>query len=455
MKQETLLYALIAIVVFSGCGKDNELAEESVSDPTQNREIQKIMEPTETEKSNDDSTVVYMLPKTASIELTTEQRGYVAQSNEFAFTLYRSINKNETLRDKSNITSPLSLGFVLGMLGDGAQGQTLDEIRSLLEFGKADMMEINNFFKTIIEESPNIDESVTLKITNMVAYDNEVMMEEAYIQDMQTFYHAETPMLDFGDKPIAAKYINDWSYEKTEGMIPKVINEENISENTILALLNAICFKATWTNKFDISNTKSESFSSSKGLSNLLMMHNKAMINYAQNEIYTMVDLPYGSGDKWSMKVLLPNKGKTVNDVVNSLSQTNWQDACKHLMPTIVDLKLPRFKIETNIELNDILAALGAPTMFDPQNADFSLISKNFKKSDDKQLWVSLVKQVAAAEVNEEGTKLAAVSIELMEGTSVAPVPDTADFHANRPFVYIIQEASSGAIFFIGAYQGE
>ena len=85
--------------------------------------------------------------------------------------------------------------------------------------------------------------------------------------------------------------------------------------------------------------------------------------------------------------------------------------------------------------------------MFDPQKADFSLISKN-----QKQFFVSQMKQKAAIEVNEEGTKTTAVTVARMEGSNF--VEGKGDFHANRPFVYIIQEASSGAIFFIGTFQG-
>ena len=168
-----------------------------------------------------------------------------------------------------------------------------------------------------------------------------------------------------------------------------------------------------------------------------------------------MVNLPYGGGDKWSMKVLLPNEGKTVNDIITSLTTNTWKTACQQFMPYIVDLKLPRFKTRSAMELNSLLAEMGITTMFDKREADFSPITKNLKKNDGKALWVSLVKQVAATEVSEEGTKLAAITTATAETDgSVVNIDNKVYFHANRPFVYIVQEASSGIICFIGVFQG-
>ena len=98
---------------------------------------------------------------------------------------------------------------------------------------------------------------------------------------------------------------------------------------------------------------------------------------------------------------------------------------------------------------------MGAPTMFTPDLAEFPNICSNFKQD----LYVGLMKQKAAIEVDEEGTKASAVTVAEIEKTAYGPwdieKPMNIDFHANRPFVYVIQEASSGVIFFLGTYRGE
>ena len=403
----------------------------------------------------DDSDAANMLPVTKSVNLTAEQEEYVNSNNDFAFNFYRCLCSSAGMKGKSNITSPLSLSIVLGMLNEGAQGQTANEISSLIGFSGWGKTAINGFFRTLMEELPMVDESVTLKIANMVAYDKKVTMEDAYVKNVTENYQAETPQLDFTIAKNTADYINHWCNKKTEGMVPEVVTEEDINENTILAFLNAIYFKATWSNKFDSKYTLNETFMGTVGQQSVSMMHRKAMIEYAQNGTYAMVNLPYGGGDKWSMKVLLPNEGKTVNDIITSLTTNTWKTACQQFMPYIVDLKLPRFKTRSAMELNSLLAEMGITTMFDKREADFSPITKNLKKNDGKALWVSLVKQVAATEVSEEGTKLAAITTATAETDgSVVNIDNKVYFHANRPFVYIVQEASSGIICFIGVFQG-
>ena len=176
------------------------------------------------------------------------------------------------------------------------------------------------------------------------------------------------------------------------------------------------------------------------------MMQRKARIQYNESDMFTAISLPFGSGDKWDMKVLLPEKGKTVDDIINSLTSNSWGLNFGEI--AIVDIKIPRFTTKSDVTLNDMIAKLGAPSIFDPQKADFSLISKN-----QKQFFVSQIKQKAAIEVSEEGTKTTTVTVE--RGNGFAPLELLeCDFHANRPFVYIIQEASSNVVFFIGTFQG-
>ena len=118
--------------------------------------------------------------------------------------------------------------------------------------------------------------------------------------------------------------------------------------------------------------------------------------------------------------------------------------------PPIVDIKIPRFSTAFETDLKKPLSALGAPSMFDPEKAQFPNISSNFN-----DIYVSLMKQKAAIEVNEEGTKASAVTVAEMWETAAPISSMNIDFHCDRPFVYVIQEASSGTIFFLGTYRGE
>ena len=347
--------------------------------------------------SSDDSIgegemVIDMLPKTRSIVLTQEQRAFVGKNTDFSFNLFRAISQMPEGK-KSSIISPISVTYLLGMLNDGASGNTAKEITSVVGFGEG---------KTLAE-------------------------------------------------------VNGWCYDKTHGMIPEILNESELNANALLLLMNAIYFKATWTEKFDPADTRDKTFTTADGQTQSLpMMHRKALAQYSENDVCTMLNLPYGSGDKWSMKVLLPREGKTVDDVIASLNAESWQQLRYNGWSPNVDIEMPRFKTTFETDLIEPLSAMGAPTMFMPGVAEFPNISSNFKKD----VYVGLMKQKAAIEVDEEGTKASAVTIaEMIETSAGGPwdieKPMNVDFHANRPFVYVIQEASTGVIFFLGTYRGE
>lgn len=438
--------ALLAMGLLTACSSGNDVVEV----PDQPKEEQpKPDNPKEDEPETpepEDSMVVDMLPQTRAIQLTEEQREFAKKNNDFTFNLYRAVNDAQQER-KSIVTSPLSVTYVMGMLNDGAAGKTEEEITSVLGFGAGDKSAVNAYCQALIQQAPLADPSVTLQIANIVAADEDVVLEDTYKQNMSDYYEADVASLDFSE-PASLDYLNGWCNEKTEGMIPKIIDQ--LSPEAKLVLMNAICFKATWTEKFDEQDTKEETFTKADGTAATVpMMYRNALIQYGANDVFSSVCLPFGSGDKYRMYVLLPSEGKSVDDVVNVLTNDFWEKN-RPSGNAVVDLKLPRFKTNSDIKLNDLISQLGAPSMFDSEKADFAGISKNYK-----DLYVSLLKQKAAIEVSEEGTKASAVTVAMIDTTSGPMDYKKATFHADRPFVYLIQEWDTRAVFFIGTYEGD
>ena len=406
---------------------------------------------------DDGEMVIDMLPETRSIVLTQEQRAFVGKNTDFSFDLFRAISQMPKGK-KSSIISPISVTYVLGMLNDGAAGNTAKEISSVVGFGEGKTQAVNDFCKKLIDEAPKTDPSVTLEIANIVIGNDyrHVGFEPQYEWDMQDYYRAEITNLDFSQKTETLAEVNGWCNDKTHGMIPEILNESELKTNALLLLMNAIYFKATWTEKFDPADTRDKTFTTADGKTQSLpMMHRKALAQYSENDVCTMLNLPYGSGDKWSMKVLLPREGKTVDDVIATLNAESWEALRFSGWNPVVDIEIPRFKTSFETDLIEPLSAMGAPTMFLPNSAEFPNICSNFKQG----LYVGLMKQKAAIEVDEEGTKASAVTVAGLVDSAGGPwgieKPMNVDFHANRPFVYVIQEASSGVIFFLGTYRGE
>ena len=444
MKKFYLSLALLGITIIpTSCSKDSEVLSEPENITEVNGNAEK---PDDTTKQAKEP-VVYMLPETHSITLSNEQRQMVKRCNTLSYDLFKAVSSAGQQKGKSLLLSPLSLMYVLGMLNDGAGGDTEAEISSLFGLPADSKAAINGYCQTLLAQAPLVDPSVMLHTANIVATASDMMTTQRYREDVQRCYAAETSSLDF-TQPSSLQFLNCWCNEETQGIIPSIL--DRLDPATRMVLMNAVYFKATWTEKFDTTDTRDEAFAGEDAQTAIVpMMHRKAIALYAPGDVYSALCLPYGSGTRWQMMVLQPNEGKTVDDVVSSLTSTSWEDLWQRNRDRyLVDIKMPRFRTASDVVLNDIVSQIGAPLMFSGQ-ADFSSMTENHEC-----LFVSLLKQKTAIEVSEEGTKASAVSAAGMITADLFE-PQEVDFHANRPFVYIIREDSSGAVFFIGIYRGE
>ncbi len=383
---------------------------------------------------------------TRGINLTDEQKVMVSMNNDFSFKLYRFLSQSDAFRGKSLFVSPISCTYVLGMLNDGAKGQTCNEIEKLLGFSNSSAKDVNELCQTLILEAPLVDDRVTLKLANTVIANQQIDLLDTYMKDMKNYYSAEIFSKDFSQAS-TLNFINNWCNEHTEGLIPRIL--DFIDSNMCAVLMNAIYFKAEWSGKFKKEETAEDTFTKEDGNKAVLpIMHRLDAASYTRNELYSTIGLPYGKGNRWNMYVLLPGVGKTVADILNSLTQESWSENKKRMIGTQVDVRLPRFRAEFEVNLTDGLQRLGGITMFSP-SADYSAIttSQNFS--------VSMVKQKAIADITEEGTETSAVTVVGIESDNGEnDVSSIIQFHAIRPFVYLIQEETSGVIFFIGTYAG-
>ena len=105
------------------------------------------------------------------IVLTRSQMDFVQSNNQFAFDLFKKVSKNED--GKSVIISPLSVTFALGMVNNGAVGETQREISEALGYHDESIDDLNSYCKTMLEQVTKIDPSTNLEIANMVLVNKE------------------------------------------------------------------------------------------------------------------------------------------------------------------------------------------------------------------------------------------------------------------------------------------
>ena len=381
------------------------------------------------------------------ITLTRAQQELVNGNNDFAFNLLRQITQSGPAGPcfappQSTIVSPISITFALGMLNNGAAGETQQQINNVLGFGVAGAEGINTFCGKMLTEASKLDTLTKVMIANTIYMNKGYVLQPTFVEQAKQYYDAEPETRDFGDGE-TRNVINKWGSDHTEGMISEVLNQYEFNSEAVSYLLNAIYFKGMWTWKFKKEDTREEIFCGEDGTQKKLpMMCQEARFSYCEDDLCQAVRLPYGN-QAYSMTILLPREGKTVNDVLKSLTAETWRKYGAGDTVT-VNLKIPRFESKTDVNLNDVMSQLGMPKAF-TEYAEFPYFCN-------VSVYVGLMKQVARIKLDEEGTEAAAVTVIGLGKDGSTP---TALFHATRPFLYVISERSTDAIFFVGEYYGD
>lgn len=381
------------------------------------------------------------LPSPIVIELRSAEKEMVQSDQQFAFDFFAHVFEEEALDDdKDFMVSPLSLSMALSMTRNGAAGETEKAIKRTLQMGNYTGEEINSYYKKLKEALLKTDPTTKLSIANAIFANKRVVVHADFLKNNQSYYDATVQSVDFSDSATAG-LINNWASDQTNGLIKKVIDRTDAFD--LMYLLNALYFKGIWATQFDAKNTIDKPFIREDGTTiQVEMMWQESRFLYAEDQFLQMVQLPYGN-KAFSMMVLLPKEG-TLTDIVSVARESNYWHGLKSAMrEAVVDLSLPKFKTEYSKKLNDVLTNMGMEIAF-TDGADFTGIT-------DIPAKISFVKQDTYISTDESGTEAAAVTTVGMELTSMPAPPKKVIFNAERPFIYIIQENSTGAILFMGA----
>jgi len=371
-------------------------------------------------------------------ELTVAESKLVTADNAFAFKLFREVSTREP--DNANVfISPLSVGMALGMAYNGAAGATQDSMQRTLELDGMSLPEVNEAYQTLIQLLQGLDPTVDFLLANSIWYRQDITVAAAFLDNMRTYFGAEIQELDFGAAD-AAGIINGWVRDATKGRIESIVTPP-IDSQTIMFLINAVYFKGAWTYRFDRDRTHDAAFTRHDGTTTTvsLMSHGEEVPVHAHfGAGYAVVDLPYGGG-AYAMTIVLPDDPAAAASLSRDLTQEQWNGWIAALDSTSIWVSLPKWKLEQEYTLNDVLKALGMTIAFEPLEADFSNMAPGL------QAFISRVKHKTFIEVDEEGTEAAAVTSVEVGVTSAPPT-----FVVDHPFVFAIRERLSGTILFIG-----
>ena len=370
----------------------------------------------------------------------------VKQDRHFANTpfAFNFIEKIDNASNEDYVVSPLSLQILLGLVVNGAQAKTAEEIYSVLGIEASEVEEFNNYCSRTIERLPALDPKTKLSIANALFVNQRFTLKDEYLQKVVGPYRAEVSTKDFKDAKGTANEINKWCSDQTNGLIPFILDK--VSDDMLCYLINAMYFKGEWKDKFNPKYTEPEPFKhNGKVVGEVPMMKNYDEFGFYGDELFKAVRLPYGNGS-FSMVVLLPNEGHSTAEVISFLKQREpeWIRYCTSKRK--VDLWIPKFEVRYHILLNDLLSKMGMPSSF-KKGADFKAMSRDALK-------LSFVMQDAVIKVDEEGSEAAVITSAGVEGLTAIPMDPPVEFHADRTFLYMIIDNSTGSILFSGRYCG-
>lgn len=368
-----------------------------------------------------------------------------ASINAFGFDIWARLPSKGNL-----VLSPLSVSNALTMTYGGARGRTAEQMAKVLHFDtelspENAMVEFGSLYNEIrlASSSP----AIQLRIVNRLFGERQYNFNSDFVSSIDEAFLATIERLDFKQHPDSCRTdINDWVARQTENRIKNLLPPTSITKDTRLVLANAVYFLANWLRRFDEQHSRYDSFKlpGSDGTTGVVMMRQqKTKQLYGEVGDVQLVELPY-DGNDFSMLVVLPKKDDGLADVekvigVNKL--TTWKRA---VSTRTINLHFPRFELSPDtIDLVTPLKELGMQDAF-TSSADFTGIASPSENKD--QIWIGDVRSKSFIRVNEMGTEAAAATAVSM----LRSMDNTKTFKADHPFLFFIQENTTGMILFMG-----
>lgn len=361
---------------------------------------------------------------------------FVNNAADFTIELFQKSIDSQV----NSLVSPLSVMFALAMTANGADGNTLAQMEEVLG-NDISLKDLNQYLYYYSNNLPN-EEKSKFKIANSIWFrddENRLTVEQDFLQINADYYDAAIYKAPFDDATL--NDINAWVKTNTDDMIDKILEE--IRDDAVMYLINAIVFDAEWKVIYNESNVYEDTFNLGDGekLTVDLMRSEESL--YLDDGKATGFIKPYYD-NKYSFVALLPNEGISLDSYIESLTGEALLNTIANAEPATVNASMPKFSYDYEIKLNEILENLGMPIAFDPKVADFSEMGKSSRGN----IFIGDVLHKTFISLDEKGTRAGAVTKVEMRDESAAA--DLKIIKLDRPFVYGIIDNSTNLPVFIG-----
>lgn len=358
-----------------------------------------------------------------------------AAATEFGVQLVKS-----SMKDGENVLiSPLSVLCALAMTANGAEGETLAQMETVLG---SNMEQLNEYLCWYMDALPQ-SERYSLRLANSIWINTAggFTPSQDFLQVNADYYSADLYSAPFDDATLEA--LNGWVGEKTNRMIPQVLDK--ISPDALMYLVNALAFEAQWQTPYEEYQVREGIFIREDGTEQTVEMMYGGESRYLEDELATGFIKQYEDG-AYAFAAILPNEGVTVEEYLASLTGEGLRAMLDSAKSIAVRTAIPKFETEYSVELSEILSDMGMELPFNEDLADFSGLGTCAQGN----IFISRVLHKTFISVGEQGTRAGAATVVEMAPTS-APMPEEMkEVYLNRPFLYLLIDCESGLPFFIG-----
>ncbi len=327
--------------------------------------------------------------------------------------------------------SPLSIYMALAMASTGADGQTQEQMLTLL--GMQDVEELSlqcgNLYRLLYTDN----EMTQLKLANSLWLSRDADIKDTFVKQAADAFYTSSYKVDFGD-PSTGQAMGQWISEMTQGTLAPELKTDS---TWILSMINTLYFNDEWDVPFDEEKTAQGVFHAPDGDVQFDFMNGRSGGEFAKTQQYTRASLVLKSRAK--IIFILPNQGISPSDLISTADGIEALFGSAEDQGATLTLKIPKFEIDSEFELADDLKKLGMTQAFEPQ-ADFSNII-------DGMVFISEVTHQTHIALNEKGVEASAFTMISLMGND--GYSNEFEMILDRPFIYAIT-AQNGAILFMG-----
>jgi serpin B len=363
---------------------------------------------------------------------------------EFAWAFYLQAGD----QSKNFVYSPYSMTTAASMLYAGAAGNTQAEVGDVFRFspdGEAFHQARNDLMQYLdarnVEATANRNAQI-LKVTNDFWMAQRLMVKQDFLNTLSSYYGAPVHVFDIGSDALRRE-INAKISADTNDLIPELLPENSILDNTIFVLTNALYFKARWEWEFNKDETMAADFLDIGGETDEVQMMHVSGFDWGHKKVgeVDVVSIPY-SGREIEFVAMLPPEGE-FESFAAGLNAATVETLTSGLESVNLDLYFPKMDVATEVPLTDELKAAGMIDAWEEDAADFSSLGEN-------HMWLSEAYHQTKIVLDEEGTEAAAATAFVGVDESAPPTPVPVTF--NRPFVFFIRDVETQAVLFVGHY---